>query len=593
MAKAVYSLTQVLAKIAGTAGYAANATVTFAFTPPASGTSSLGTTSALNTEQQGSVRFAMSLWDGVSNLRFSENNAGSDANIKLMNVQNSSFAGVQTGNQVMLSSVYSYMQAPTLGNYGTMAIIHEIGHALGLNHPGNYNGGSPTYAANAKFAQDTQQYTVMSYFAASYSGANHGGYYASTPLLYDIAAIQKMYGADMTTRAGDTIYGFNSTAGSTAFDFTVNTHPIVCVWDGGGTDTVDASGFNNNQVIDLHAGSFSDLGGLTKNFSVAYNCAIENAIGGAGNDTLTGNELNNRLTGGAGNDILNGDKGEDTLIGGGGNDYYYVNSAGDVVTENANEGSDTVVSSISFTLADNFENLALTGRESISGTGNSLNNTLTGNDGNNTLNGGAGDDTMIGGKGNDIYIVDSVSDIVRESSGQGTDLVYSSATFTLGDNVENLTFSGASNVDGTGNALANTITGNTGNNVLRGGGGADTLTGGGGNDTLSGQAGNDSLRGGDGADTFIFDTTSIGGKDAIKDFSVAQGDILNVYDLLTSHPSSGIESYVKLTVTGANEALYIDRDGSGTSYGFIQYATIEHVSGLTARSLFDSGLLIA
>ncbi|MFM5947398.1 MAG: calcium-binding protein, partial [Dolichospermum sp.] len=127
----------------------------------------------------------------------------------------------------------------------------------------------------------------------------------------------------------------------------------------------------------------------------------------------------------------------DTLIGGAGNDTYIVDNILDVVTEALNGGIDLIQSSVTYTLGDNVENLTLAGNTAINGTGNSLNNTITGNSGNNTLNGGLGIDTLIGGAGNDTYIVDNILDVVTEALNGGIDLIQSSVTYTLGDNVEN------------------------------------------------------------------------------------------------------------------------------------------------------------
>lgn len=195
----------------------------------------------------------------------------------------------------------------------------------------------------------------------------------------------------------------------------------------------------------------------------------------AGNDTLIG---------GAGADILDGGIGADSMRGGGGDDIIYVDHASDWVFENLNEGTDTVYSTVNWTMSANVENLFLTGA-ARNGVGNGIANTITGNEWHNLLDGGEGADILIGGLGNDTYIVDNSADVVTEVADQGIDLVRASANFTLTTAVENLTLVGRANINGTGNALANVITGNDGNNVIEGGAGADILDGGRGSDTLS------------------------------------------------------------------------------------------------------------
>jgi Ca2+-binding RTX toxin-like protein len=213
----------------------------------------------------------------------------------------------------------------------------------------------------------------------------------------------------------------------------------------------------------------------------------------------TGNAVDNILTGNSANNILDGGIGADTMIGGNGNDTYYVDNIGDVIIETVN-GSDTVISSVDYTLSANLKTLTLVG-SALSGTGNASNNNLNGNAGNNTLDGGAGSDTMVGGMGDDTYIVDVLGDVVTEAVGAGTDTVRVAVTvvggtYTLGANIEN-------------GDLINTInynlTGNTLNNQLNGNAAANTLNGGAGNDTLNGGAGTDNMIGGIGDDAYYID----------------------------------------------------------------------------------------
>lgn len=251
----------------------------------------------------------------------------------------------------------------------------------------------------------------------------------------------------------------------------------------GGTDTVESS-------INL------TLAANVENMLLTGSSAL-NGTGNELDNTLTGNTGVNTLVGGAGNDRLDGKGGIDKYQGGTGNDTYVVNNASETVTENANEGVDTVESSVTLTLGNNVENLTLLGTSAINGTGNALDNVLIGNSAVNTVVGGAGNDRLDGkggidkyqgGTGNDTYVVDGATETVTESANEGIDTVESSVTLTLGNNVENLTLLGTSALNGTGNTLNNVLTGNSGanslggvagNDILDGQGGADTLTGGG------------------------------------------------------------------------------------------------------------------
>jgi len=170
----------------------------------------------------------------------------------------------------------------------------------------------------------------MSYFASSSTGAVRTSF-AATPMAHDIAALQSLYGADMTTRTGDTVYGFNSNAGRAAYDFTQNTAPVIAIWDAGGRDTLDFSGWSTPSRIDLEPGAQSDGGGQTTNVQIAYGAVIENAVGGGGDDVISGNSANNVLAGGGGNDSLNGLFGTDRAEGGAGADIFAFSSIGDSV----------------------------------------------------------------------------------------------------------------------------------------------------------------------------------------------------------------------------------------------------------------------
>jgi Ca2+-binding RTX toxin-like protein len=230
--------------------------------------------------------------------------------------------------------------------------------------------------------------------------------------------------------------------------------------------------------------------------------AIDFGVGAAASDGLnTIQSYGNIYSNGAmrfslvGADLLDGGTGADLMTGGIGNDVYLVDDLGDMVTEAVDAGYDLVKSSISYALSDNVEALILTGSTNLNGTGNAGQNTLTGNAGANRLDGGAGKDHMAGGAGDDTYIVDDGGDTVVEGLNAGTDTVLSSATFTLGGNVENLVLTGSSNINGTGNTLDNLIVGNGGYNTLTGNTGSDVLQGSGGNDLLYGGEGNDVLEG--------------------------------------------------------------------------------------------------
>ena len=256
---------------------------------------------------------------------------------------------------------------------------------------------------------------------------------------------------------------------------------------------------NTGDVITENLSEGADSVQSTATYQLSAN--VENltlvgttAISGTGNilaNLLTGNSANNTLTGMLGNDTLNGGAGADALVGGIGDDTYFVDNVADAITELFSEGTDSVQSTVTYSLSANVENLMLMGTATVNGTGNTSNNMLTGNAANNILDGSVGADSLVGGLGNDTYIIDNTLDVVTENFSEGVDLVHSSATYTIASNVENLALTGTLAIDGTGNDLYNILIGNDANNMLRGLLGNDTLNGGIGADNLIGGLGND------------------------------------------------------------------------------------------------------
>jgi Ca2+-binding RTX toxin-like protein len=302
---------------------------------------------------------------------------------------------------------------------------------------------------------------------------------------------------------------------------------------------------------------------------------------GSANINGTGNTLENDITGNSGSNVLNGLTGADDMVGLAGNDTYWVENAGDTVTEAFNQGIDIVQSYINFTLGADIEKLYLR-PGAFNGTGNALSNFIYGNNAVNIIDGQGGADRLYGYNGDDTYIVDSAGDLVYETSAAGgTDLVQSSVNHTLATNVENLTLTAGTNINGTGNTLANVIVGGSGNNFI------------------DGKLGNDTLTGGAGNDQFLF-TTTLGASniDTITDFSVPN-DTIRLDDAIFTGLTPG--NYItaaqfvigavatsathRIIYDSATGELYFDADGSGAG-ATKQFATLSTGLALTATDFY-------
>lgn len=348
------------------------ANITFAFRSTEPGTMPDGTTgfSRFTEVQINATLLALASWSDVANVTFTRVGAGtsgdgaySNSATMLFGNYNSGAAGAaafaffpgsrdaaSTSGDMWINISQQANQSGNVFQYGLLTLVHEIGHTLGIDHPADYNAGEnqPTYQANANYFEDSYQFTLMSYFSESNTGANFtatDGFttiYPAAPMMDDIMAAQRLYGANMTTRTGNTVYGFGSNAERPWFSIGSAAQQVVfCVWDAGGIDTFNFSGYSQNQLINLGSGYFSNVGGLVGNVSIAIGATIENAIGGSGNDVINGNAASNVLRGGGGNDSLNGGAGIDTAEYVGVRRQYTANSTS--VSGNG-EGTDTLIS---------------------------------------------------------------------------------------------------------------------------------------------------------------------------------------------------------------------------------------------------------
>lgn len=493
--KPVLSISAAGQRIADVAWSTPAMSVTYGFR---SSDSTSGAFERLTGDQITAAENALALWADVANIKLTRVGSGTEGEGAYTNDASILFSGSNGGigyawayqpgsraagalaGDVFLNVSNDRFATIEDGGFANMAIMHEIGHALGLGHAGAYNGGLVSYAQSAEYYQDSRQYTIMSYFAASNTGANHEATYASTPLLHDIAALQLTYGVNWATRATDTVYGFNSTADREQFHITAADHRVVfAVWDGGGEDTFDFSGYHQDQVIDLRQGAFSDVGGLTGNVAVALGAVIENAIGGSGDDVIHGNSSDNIISGNEGNDVAYGYEGNDTFAylsgldsydGGEGSDTLDFRGFGAGIWGSIAGGSVSTQSQTDRAIAGDTTLATFTNVENIIGT--QFDDYLIGDDSANFFFYSGGQDTIVGGGGLDTIAFDFADEAVVVDLNDLIARSFSSAIWAMFTDIENIR----------GSRFNDILIGDAGSNVINGGEGDDWMAGGLGDD---------------------------------------------------------------------------------------------------------------
>ncbi|WP_324827111.1 M10 family metallopeptidase C-terminal domain-containing protein [Qipengyuania zhejiangensis] len=572
---------------------------TFSFDVGADGSITVNLT-AIEADAQNLARAALDLWSDITGINFVEVSVA--AEITFQETDSGAYAeftsATGTGpNTVQINSALVNISTSWLDTYGVtfdtysfQTYIHEIGHALGLGHGGDYNG-SANYPTDALYLNDAWATTVMSYFDQeenTFFGIQGFSWaLVTTPMAGDIVAITSHYGASTTTRTGNTTYGFNSNSDRAIHDATQFADTAYAIYDSAGLDMLDYSGFAADQLINLNPETFMNIGGLVGNVVIGRGVDIENARGGSGNDTIIGNDLandlngldgNDRLEGGGGDDRLVGSNGDDTLFGGGGQDTLLGGSGADTMhgegladTMNGGSGNDYMTGSFG---AD-----VIFGGDGIDQIfGDSNNDYLRGGNDADTIRGGQGADNLGGGEGDDYLYGEDGNDRIQGNG--GIDRIY-------GGNGDDLLRGGDDADRIYGGDGADTLRGDNGADLLVGGIGDDLIKGGAGNDSIWGDDGNDRLVGESGSDDFYFSSAlSATNVDAIVDFEVGIDTIqldrgifaqISVVGTLNAGAfrtgTDALDADDRIIYRKSTGEIFYDADGSGSG-AKVLFATV-------------------
>ena len=473
---------------------------------------------ALAASEKAALRGALDHIEGFLNVAFTEVSGAADPDLNLGKVGmdgstdglggfNYTTAG---GDLVSYDNFAVFSNTINLASNQLRLILHELGHALGLKHPFESDGGN----GELDPAYDNYKYTVMSYSGNPETSQDPDGFG-----LFDILALQQRWGANTSTNSGDNRYTGPRVAG------------VDVIWDSGGMDHLDASGLDADVVLNLNGGSYSRFGSH-EDVAIAFGVTLENASGGSGDDQLTGNGAANRLSGGAGNDTLQGGAGSDTAVFSAASSAISLGTLGDSLRISSEDGVDLIREVEVFQFADislilaQMQALAVgvflrgdagddtllggVGNDRLLGEGG--NDSLLGGNGTDTLNGGSGNDTIVGGDSTadlrDVIYGGSGRDVI--DGGYGNDLVYGQDG--------NDTIAGGFGADD--------LQGQNGHDVITGGAFSDLIYGGAGADFVNGGFGYDRINGGSGADRFYHLGIYDHGSDWIQDYTAAEGDVL-------------------------------------------------------------------